>query len=113
MPRTVSHVVLSGGFGSPLPRVSRAGLRTRMATEAPPTRNGTTRWNTPGGVASRSAAPAALPRTTTRPSLRTADDWPASSRRELGTTVMLPMARETVLVTLAVVGDRPAASSAG
>lgn len=76
-------------------------------------RNGTIRWKIPGGVTSSSAAPPAPPSAHTVPSLRTVAACPASSRRELGTAVMLPSASATVFVTFAAVAGSPARRSAG
>ncbi len=74
---------------------------------------GTARAKAVAGVARRSKPPAAPPAMAKGTRRRTVPSWPLSSGRKPHTDPMLLNTSETVLVTLALTGDRPAANNAG
>jgi hypothetical protein len=95
------------------PGSSGALARTRMASEPNAISHGTIFSNTPDGPTSSNTPPTTPPATATALSRRTRSAWPVSSGREPATDPTLLKTRATVLVTLAVTGPSPTASSAG
>ena len=84
-----------------------------MATAPAAIRTGATYANHCDGVASSRAAPAAPPAAVSRPSRATRRPWPASSGRDPAAEPTPENTSATVLVTFALTGGRPRASSAG
>ncbi len=74
---------------------------------------GATYSNPRAGVVSSSAAPAPPPAAVSSPSLSTLARWPDSSGREPAAAPTAVNISATVLVTFALTGGRPRASSAG
>ena len=94
--------------------VGRAKRRGRMtASEATPISQGTRRAKAGAGVAKRRSPPAAPPAMAKGMRRRTAGPCPLSSGRNPQTDPALLNTSETVLVTLALTGESPAASNAG
>jgi hypothetical protein len=81
--------------------------------EAAAISHGTIRSKASDGVSSSRAAPAAPPRTAPAESRSSRRPWPRSSGPEALTEPTPLSTSATVLVTLAVTGGRPVASSAG
>jgi hypothetical protein len=92
---------------------SRGGRWTRIASDAPPISQGTIRSKASVGVLSSSAAPAAPPPTAATASGTSRRPCPFSSGREALTEPTPVSTSAAVLVTFAVTGGSPAASSAG
>ena len=84
-----------------------------MAIDAAASRNGTIFSNDSDGVASSRMAPTVPPASAAQARGRTRRDWPASSGRDPATEPMVAKIKATLLVTLAVTGASPTASSAG
>src|SRR6476469_9588315 len=98
---------------SPTPDAGGGRRGIRMVKEANPSSQGTIFSNPSAGVDSSSAAPTMPPTAATGASARSRGAWPTSSGREPSTDPTPVNTSATVLVTFALTGASPTASSAG